>query len=276
MAEPGPSYPFADLTLARRLERAEGHASSRFVVARARLQPESGAAFIEVAGAYVMFDGVESPVTQTFGLGMSGEVSAAQLDQIETFFRSRGAPIYHEISPLADHTLVAALHARGYEPFEFTSLMYRPLATIRETPPVAAPGVSVRVATAPERERWAQAMAAGWGVGPEREQSMLSFGRIVAASDDGWPFLGDLDGQIVATGSLILHEGVALLAGASTIPEARRRGVQAALLAARLQHATDRGCDLAMMGAEPGSSSQRNAERNGFRIAYTRIKWRKP
>jgi len=28
------------------------------------------------------------------------------------------------------------------------------------------------------------------------------------------------------------------------------------------------------MGALPGSASQRNAERNGFRIAYTRIKWR--
>jgi hypothetical protein len=33
------------------------------------------------------------------------------------------------------------------------------------------------------------------------------------------------------------------------------------------------GCDLAMMGAQPGSASQRNGERQGFRIAYTRIKW---
>jgi hypothetical protein len=31
-----------------------------------------------------------------------------------------------------------------------------------------------------------------------------------------------------------------------------------------------------MMGAEPGSASQRNAERQGFRIAYTRIKWHLP
>jgi hypothetical protein len=29
------------------------------------------------------------------------------------------------------------------------------------------------------------------------------------------------------------------------------------------------------MGALPGSGSQRNAERHGFRIAYTRIKWRR-
>ena len=33
------------------------------------------------------------------------------------------------------------------------------------------------------------------------------------------------------------------------------------------------GCDLAMMCAEPGSASQRSAQRQGFRIAYTRIKW---
>ena len=30
-----------------------------------------------------------------------------------------------------------------------------------------------------------------------------------------------------------------------------------------------------MMCAQPGSASQRNAERHGFRIAYTRMKWRK-
>jgi GNAT superfamily N-acetyltransferase len=276
MIETSHPYPFADLTLARRLERAEGHASSRFVAARARVEPERGAAFVEVAGTYVMFDGVESPVTQTFGLGLSGEVSDAQLDQIETFFRSRGAPILHEVCPMADPKLVAALHARGYEPFEFTSVMYRPLAKRGEPGHPAPPGVTVRVAAASERERWAQTAAAGWSEAPDLEQFILSFGRIVAASDDSWPFLGELDGQMVATGSLIVHDGVALLAGASTIPAARHRGMQAALLAARLRHAADLGCDLAMMDAQSGSSSQRNAERNGFRIAYTRTKWRKP
>ena len=30
-----------------------------------------------------------------------------------------------------------------------------------------------------------------------------------------------------------------------------------------------------MMGAAPGSTSQTNAERQGFRIAYTRLKWQR-
>ena len=48
----------------------------------------------------------------------------------------------------------------------------------------------------------------------------------------------------------------------------------AALLQERMRYAFELGCDLAMMVAEAGSESQRNAERKGFRIAYTRIKWR--
>ena len=54
----------------------------------------------------------------------------------------------------------------------------------------------------------------------------------------------------------------------------RRRGLQAALLQERMRYAFEHGCDLAMMVAEAGSNSQRNAERKGFQIAYTRIKWR--
>ena len=61
---------FADLSLARRLERAEARSNASFVEAHARLRPDSGAEWIEVAGAYAMFDGVHSPCTQTFGLGI--------------------------------------------------------------------------------------------------------------------------------------------------------------------------------------------------------------
>jgi hypothetical protein len=61
---------FADLDLSRRLERAEGQACREFAQARARLHPESGAAWIECAGAYAVFDGIDSPATQSFGIGL--------------------------------------------------------------------------------------------------------------------------------------------------------------------------------------------------------------
>lgn len=109
---------FADRELAKRLERAEGDACREFAQARARLYPESGAAWMECAGAYAVFDGVDSPVTQTFGLGMFEDATPGALDTMEEFFLSRGAPVVHEVSPLAGVPTLALLCERGYRPVE--------------------------------------------------------------------------------------------------------------------------------------------------------------
>ena len=55
-----------------------------------------------------------------------------------------------------------------------------------------------------------------------------------------------------------------------TRPAFRRRGVQTALLQAQLVAAREQGCDLALTITAPGSDSQRNMERAGFRLAYTK------
>jgi len=239
--------------------------------------PDVGAAWIEVAGAYAMFDGPRSPITQTFGLGMFGPVSGVDLDRLEGFFHGRGAPVFHEVSPLADPGLFAQLHARGYEPFEFTSVMYRPIdAALVTVNPLADRSITVRLATSADREQWAATAAEGWRDLTDFADLMLDLGRLTAAREGGAAFFAEIEHRPVATGALSIHERVALFAGASTIASARRRGAQLALLDARLRYAAERGCDLAMMCALPGSGSQRNAERHGFRIAYTRIKWRKP
>lgn len=266
-------YPLSDLSLARRLERAEAEANADFVEARAKLFPDSGATWIEVAGAYAMFDGVHSPCTQTFGLGMFDEVGAPELEQIETFFQSRHAPVHHEISPMADFALFTLLSQRGYHPIEFTSLLHRPLYRDISLHIAHNEQLHVRQITRDEAELWAQTAAAGWSEHVEFGDVMLEFSRLSAAREGALLFLAELNGQAIATGGMFIHEGVALLAGASTIPSARNQGAQLAILESRLRYAAEEGCDIAMMGAAPGSTSQRNAERQGFRIAYTRIKW---
>jgi GNAT superfamily N-acetyltransferase len=269
-------YPFIDRALARRLESAEGRGNADFVETRAKVFPQSGAQWIEVAGAHANYDGATSPTTQTFGLGLFAEATRADLERIEAFFRERGAPVCHEVSPLADLSLLALLNERGYQPFEFTSVMFRP---IQRGVHLAVPPnerIQVRLAQADEYEQWAHTAAKGWSEFKEFADIMFEMARVSAARADGLSFMAELDGQPIATGAMSICEGVALLAGASTIPEARKQGAQLALLASRLSYAAEHGCDLAMMCAAPGSSSQRNAERQGFRIAYTRIKWRLP
>jgi hypothetical protein len=283
----GPSYPFADLALARRLERAEGRSNARSIDARARLFPERGACWIEVAGALAMFDEPSSPITQTFCLGMFQTPTADDFSVIEAFYRERGAPVFHEVSPMADAALLAQLVERGYQPIEFTSVLYRSIAGLepcatgveaasRAIGVEVAQGLNpaIRLLEPGEEELYARTSAAGWrefGFG----DFMLEMGRLYANTEGLHLFVAELEGEAIATGALSLCEGVAHLAGASTIPEGRRRGAQLALLEARLQYAASHGCDLALMGALPGSSSQRNAERHGFRIAYTRVKWKR-
>ncbi len=116
---------FSDLALARRLERAEGRACVSFAEAQRELHPESGAEWIECAGALAVFNGVDSPVTQSFGLGLFEELNAASLDQIERFFFDRGTAAVHEVSPLAGVAAMDLLCARNYKPIEISSVLYR-------------------------------------------------------------------------------------------------------------------------------------------------------
>jgi GNAT superfamily N-acetyltransferase len=264
---------FADLDLARRLERAEAISSARFVEAHAHVDAASGAAWRDFAGTYAMFDGADSPITQTFGLGMFAPVTPELLTEIESFFFSRQSGVNHEVSPLASIEVFDLLVGRGYRPVEFTSVMFR---SLDNTVAPSNPHVDVRPAREEEFDLWARVSADGWATdAPELREFILSLGKIVARKQDSPPWLAFINGEPVGAAALSLCGPVAHMAGASTIPSARGNGAQLALLQARLAYAAQQGCSLALMGAAPGSASQRNAERHGFKIAYTRQKWHK-
>jgi len=261
---------FSDLALARRLERAEATACLEFAKTRRRLFPDCGAEWLECAGAYAVFDGVDSPITQCFGFGIFEEPTALSLELIERFFLDRSAPVLLEVSPLAGVAAMDLLATRGYRPIEISSVLYRPV----ENPPMENGQISVRITGPEDAQLWADVSARGWThEHPELVEFLQKTGAILAARDQTVCFLAELDGQPAAAGALSIHEGVALFAGSATIPEIRRRGLQGALLRERMRYAFESGCDLAMMVAEAGSQSQHNAERKNFRVAYTRMKW---
>jgi hypothetical protein len=263
---------FADIELSRRVENAEGRAGAAYTEARAKLQPEVGALWRDMAGAIALFDGPASPVTQTFGLGLRGLVSGDDLNQLERFFFERGAPVHHEISPMADESLWPLLTARGYTPIEFTSLLYRDL--IAKPPEMhVIPGIEVRPVREQDKETFVRINLEGWSHVPGLADLLSDLMRVVSMTAGLRCLLAYLDGEPVAAGAINIQNSTALFAGACTIPGARGRGAQRALLAERLRVAKESGCEIAVMGAQSGSGSQRNAERAGFQIAYTRTKW---
>ena len=106
-----------------------------------------------------MFDGVNSPLTQTFGLGVFDEIGNAELDQLEAFFKKHDAPVIHEVSPMTDASLMTLLNERGYQPFELTSVMFQSLDGENKLNLSINPNIKTRIIETSEVEIWARTSA---------------------------------------------------------------------------------------------------------------------
>lgn len=259
-----------DLRLVRRLEMASAKSGKSCADRVQVLHPEIGATSEDIAGGIAVYAGVDSPVTQALGVGLDGDVSEAELDRLENFFRSRGAATAIELCPFAGISLYEALAKREYRLVEVSNVQFRELVSADFPGP--ADDITVRPATAAERDLFTETVARGFAeiapLTPALLDTMASF----FDSEGNHPFIAFVDGFAAGGGSVFRFDGVAGMFGASTLPEFRGRGVQQALLGARLRWALENGCELAEGVTLPGNASHRNHERFGFRVAYTRTK----
>jgi GNAT superfamily N-acetyltransferase len=263
---------FIDLDLARRVEMAEAEAGRECAEACGRFHPEYSVAIEEIAGGFAVFAGVDSPITQAIGVGLNGPVSDADVDSLGDFFHSRNAPAAIELCPLVDISLYERFASRNYHLLELTDVLILDDLAAARMPGTMSPAVTVRTATPDEAKLWTQTVAEGFAEHYPVTQAMLDVMEGFYGRRDASFFLSFVDGIVAGGGAVFANQGVGGLFGASTLPAFRRRGVQSALLATRLAWAREKGCDLAVSFARPGSSSHRNIERHGFRVAYTRTK----
>jgi GNAT superfamily N-acetyltransferase len=264
------------LNLARRVEMAEANAGRACAEACQRFHPEHSVAIEEIAGGVAVFAGVDSPITQAIGVGLHGPVSDAEVDALGEFFHSRNAPAAIELCPLVDISLYERFAARNYHLLELTDVLIRDDLEAVRMPGTLPPGVTVRAATPDESKLWTLTVAQGFAEQLPVTQAILDVMEGFYGRRDGCFFLAFVDGLVAGGGGGFAGQGVGGLFGASTLPAFRRRGVQSALLATRLAWAVEKGCDLAVSFARPGSISHRNIERFGFRVAYTRTKLIRP
>jgi hypothetical protein len=265
---------FTDLTLARRLEAGDAANGAAFVRMLARRRPESGAAVEAIAGGFATYGGAESPLNQAVGLGMSGRVAAAEIDRLEAFFRERAAPARIIACPHADGDFVVELGRRGFRVVEFEDMLFRVLeASERFAPPPT--GIEIRRSEARDADEWIRVMTSGFFPDDDPPASLVDVFRAGFDVDSNEFWCATADGRMAAAGGMAIRDGLASLIGSSTLVESRNLGIQTALLGARLARAIAAGCDLATISTKPGTTSQRNAQRAGFRVAYTRAAFSK-
>jgi len=265
---------FADLELARRLEMTDALAAVEFARAWSLLNSFTGDPFISVAGGHGGFGGVDSPLTQAFGLGLNGPVTEDDMSKMEEFYSSHGAPVNIETCPLADISLLTLLNARGYHPIEYSNVLVRELSgSDTSAYPESGSEVRVRSPNGDDLETYSLVVIKSFLEDAEVSPSLHNVFVSCFQAKGTHFFLAEIDGTPVGGGMMSIHQRVASFGGAGTLRSFRNRGVQKALLLARLAKAAKEGCDVAMVATMPGSGSQRNVERQGFRVVYTRTKF---
>jgi GNAT superfamily N-acetyltransferase len=270
--EDTPVTVFADMPLAARLEGLCAEEMRRFVETAALMDPASGATALTVGGGIAAFVGVGSPVNQAFGLGFAGPVAAEEIARLEEFYTSRAARPLVGLCPLAHPSLLASLSGRGWVADGFENVLVRPLFAKDRSASRLPEGIEIReVCDEDDRELWVLVAATGFSAPLPPFAEQLALGQIVVRRPGSRLFLALVDGEVAGTGELHVADGVAWLSADATLPRFRRRGVQQALQRHRLALGAEASCEIAVTESAPGGTSQRNMERAGFRVVYTRV-----
>ncbi len=256
------------LATARRLEAIQGEAVRD-------LASESE----PVAGGWMAANGTGSYLNKAVGMGFEAEPSADDVEQVERFFASRHIEPRIELTAFAPVGFLRRLAERGFvlQEFEHTLVLTVDdgLAGIEERLPAGRPR-DVRIepldpTDAAQVRTFALTSASGFfPEGAPVPETHLDTGAKAARAVDHHGFLAYVGGQVAGAAGSSYRRGVMSLFGTSVLPAFRRRGIQQALIAARLGRALSLQADLASITSHPGIPTERNAARLGFQLAYVR------
>lgn len=255
--------------IACRLESAEAIDAAGCAEAQCRIQINCKSAVKPVAGGVAVFCGVSAPLTHALGIGMHGPVSAHEMDELEAFFRERETAVVVDLCPHADPTLQDLLSQRGYRILEFVNVMARVPASA-ELPQIG-PDIVVRKAEAGEDDLYVKTVIGGFFSRDILTEEELRLGATLFHMPCTAGYLAFFAGQAAGGGGMSIRNKVASLFGDATGLSFRGRGIHSALIGARVTAAEQAGCDLIAAGTLPGSDSQRNYQRLGFEVAYTKV-----
>jgi len=262
---------FVDKAFARRLEACEEMPQVLYARVFRKTRPEIGAAEKEICGGHMVFAGMGSPIGRATGVGLNQPLTSHDLDQVEQFYRERGAPSQVDLTPLHDPPVFELFKERGYAISELNNVLCRRLEDMNES---SLPGANFEIRRSPAEESdltGAIVESAFFPDGaPEAFRGLMA---PLYEMENALAFVATVDGKPVACGTgIVIHEHrVFALCGAGTLSAYRGRGLQTALLQARMSAALQAGCEYAVVVTQGGSSSQRNVERLGFRVAYSKV-----
>jgi GNAT superfamily N-acetyltransferase len=136
---------------------------------------------------------------------------------------------------------------------------------------VTVEGLVIRNVGKESASVWTDMILASYQPDPDTGALWRAMSPHVAHAPGRRLLLGDLDGRTVAAGSVQLTDAGAWISWAGVIPEARGRGIQRAMIAARARLAEERGEAWIAAWALSGEHSSTNLARAGLRRVGERV-----
>jgi GNAT superfamily N-acetyltransferase len=256
---------------ARRMEAAEEYGALRYAQAVGPLHPEWGSAWEEFQGGHIVFVARHSMVGRAHGLGFAGPITPQDIEHIEKFYFDRQYDAQVDVCPYAHPSLFESLNERGFQVAEFNQTLARWIEPNEQFEKPFLNGLEIRAVKPEEAPAWSRMLAHVF-MGDHAPQ-YESFFEPWAWGDHPLTLAAFAEGKMIAGcgGVIVPEHKMAGFFGAATLSEHRGRGIQAAFMQERLRLTQEAGCDLAVTLTMPGTTSQRNAERAGFRTAYTKV-----
>lgn len=232
----------------------------------------SNGRIFEINGGAACFSGVDSFLSQVVGWGFTTKLKhfKTEIEAIEQFYKTMGhSQVDIELCPFVGNSLAVALSQRGYGLAELSNVSVYDV-TIHQPKRVNEDGFLIKIVDAAELDEWAKRVAFGFGY-PEAQNQFFHYSNAKGVT----AFAVYDHNQIIAGATIAMHGDACDLGVTSTLPKYRGLGLQKKLVQHRLDFARQHGLNIAMVTTEPGSISDLNIQKMGFRCAYTRIKMSK-
>lgn len=207
---------------------------------------------------------------------LADDAADAVIDEHLARLRERGAPFVWWVMPSASPAdLAHRLQARGLIDDGNWPGMAVTADRLADAPQVS--GLEIRrVRTDDDLDRYTGVFAPILSPSPTFTETLLRASRRIGYADDAPEvhFLGLLEGEPVATASLVAAGGAAGIYNVTTVEAARGRGIGAAMTVAAARHGVDRGLTLATLQAS--TMGRPVYERLGFEFVCDLRPFREP
>lgn len=268
-------YTFGNLELAKEVEYFMALDDAAYVSALNKITESNSFASFKFESGLATYAG-KGPQSNTHGFGTSDLHNIKVLKDIESFFAKFKVSPVISLASVAKPEVINLLFQEGYSPVFFMNLYVMSNCKEINLDNNDIKIKEVTLTNTSSRELWSKVVSCGFSdrtLDLNSSPDSISSGQ--AAKEGNKLYIAYIHDEIAGAASLYMNKQFARLGGMTTLPDFRGRGVQKALINHRTIEALHNGCTIITTDTIPGTVSQMNVEKLGYKIAYTRAIYKK-